>query len=83
MNNSADPVALDMIISPGIDGLEAYRRIREINPAQKTVSVSGFSETERVREAHAVGAGSYVQKPCILEKIDLAIRDELIKEVHA
>ncbi len=45
--------------------------------------MSGFSETERVREAHALGAGSYVQKPYILERIGLAIRDELIKETHA
>jgi len=73
----ADLVVLDMIMDPGIDGLEAYERILQINPAQKAIIVSGYSETERVRKAQELGAGAYVRKPYILEKIGLAIRKEL------
>ncbi|HUH65073.1 MAG TPA: ATP-binding protein, partial [Syntrophales bacterium] len=72
-----DLVVLDMIMDPGIDGLTTYQRIIEINPKQKAIIVSGFSETDRVKKAQALGAGAYVRKPYVLEKIGLAIRHEL------
>jgi PAS domain S-box-containing protein len=75
--NRADILLLDMIMEPGIDGLETYRRILEISPRQKTILVSGFSETDRVRMAQRLGAGAYIRKPYVMEKIGLAIRDEL------
>ena len=77
----ADLIVLDMIMDPGIDGLETYRRILEIHPRQKAVIVSGFSETDRVRKAQALGAGAYVRKPYVREKIGLAIRQELDKQI--
>jgi nitrogen-specific signal transduction histidine kinase/CheY-like chemotaxis protein len=77
--NKADILVLDMIMAPGIDGLETYQRVLEINPRQKAILVSGFSETDRVKEAQKLGAGSYVKKPYIMEKIGVAIRDELFK----
>jgi PAS domain S-box-containing protein len=73
----ADLLVLDMIMDPGIDGLETYRRILEIHPGQKAIIVSGFSETDRVKKAQALGAGAYVQKPYMREKIGLAVRREL------
>ena len=73
----ADLVALDMIMDPGIDGMETYRRILEINHGQKAVIVSGFSETDKVRKAQEMGAGTFVRKPYILGKIGLAVRNEL------
>ena len=76
-DNSADLLVLDMIMDPGIDGLETYKRILELRPGQKAIIVSGFSETERVREAQRLGAGAYVRKPYLLEKFGLAVRDEL------
>ncbi|TSA46181.1 MAG: hybrid sensor histidine kinase/response regulator [Deltaproteobacteria bacterium] len=75
--NRADILVLDMIMAPGMDGLETYQRVLEINPKQKAIIVSGFSETERVRKTQKLGAGAYVKKPYILEKIGVAIRDEL------
>jgi two-component system, cell cycle sensor histidine kinase and response regulator CckA len=75
--NKADILVLDMIMVAGIDGLETYQRVLEINPRQKAILVSGFSETERVREAQKLGAGAYVKKPFLMEKIGVTIRDEL------
>jgi len=72
-----DILVLDMIMEPGIDGLETYRRIIDIHPGQKAIIASGFSETDRVREAQALGAGPYIKKPYTLEKIGMAIRREL------
>jgi len=78
-NNSADLLILDMIMDPGIDGLETYKRILEIHPNQKAIIASGFSETDRVKEAQRLGAGAYVKKPYTLEKIGLAVKTELGK----
>ena len=76
-HHSADLVILDMIMDPGIDGLETYRRILALHPNQRAIIASGFSESERVREAQHLGAGTYVRKPYMLEKIGLAVRQEL------
>jgi len=72
-------VVLDMIMDPGMDGLDTYRRILEIRPGQKAIIVSGFAETERVRIAQELGAGDYVKKPYVLHRIGTAIHKELMK----
>jgi CheY-like chemotaxis protein len=77
--NKVDLIVLDMIMAPGIDGLDTYMRILDIHPKQKAIIVSGFSETDRVIQAIKLGAGAYVRKPYLLEKIGLAIRKELDK----
>jgi CheY-like chemotaxis protein len=75
--NEVDLIILDMIMEPGIDGFETYRRICEFKPAQKAIIVSGFAETERVKMVQSIGAGTFVRKPYIREKIGLAVRREL------
>lgn len=76
-HKTADVVLLDMIMPPGMDGLDTYRKILEIHPKQKALLVSGFSETNRVREAMELGAKAYIRKPYVLESIGLALRDVL------
>ena len=77
--NPADLILLDMIMDPGMDGLETYRRILRMRPEQKAIIVSGYSETDRVEEMKTLGAAQYIKKPYRLEKIGLAIRRELEK----
>jgi PAS domain S-box-containing protein len=72
-----DLIVLDMIMDPGMDGLDTYRNVLKILPKQKTIIVSGFSESERVGAAQALGAGAYVRKPYIMEKLGIAVRKEL------
>ena len=75
--NSADLLILDMMMDPGIDGLETYKRIQKYHPHQKAIIASGYSETERVKEARRIGVNGYIQKPYSLEKIGLAVRTQL------
>jgi PAS domain S-box-containing protein len=77
--HSADLMVLDMIMEPGIDGLETYKQIVAINPGQKTIIASGYSESERVKEAQRMGAGAYIRKPYLLEKLGRAVKAELAK----
>lgn len=74
---AVDLVILDMVMPPGIDGLETYRRMLEIRPAQRAIIVSGYAESERVREAQSLGAGAYLRKPVTLGKLARAVRREL------
>lgn len=78
--HSVDLVILDMIMDPGIDGLDTYKKILELHPGQRAVIASGFSETERVREAQNLGAGRYVKKPYTLENIGMAVKAELCRQ---
>jgi two-component system, cell cycle sensor histidine kinase and response regulator CckA len=77
--NSIDLVLLDMIMDPGINGRETYERIIKIYPNQKAVIVSGFAETDEVKETQRLGAGKYIKKPLTLESLGPAIREELEK----
>lgn len=77
--NTVDLILLDMIMDPGINGRETYERIIKIHPNQKAIIVSGFAETENVKAAQKLGAGKYIKKPVTLEKIGLAVKEELGK----
>jgi PAS domain S-box-containing protein len=79
-HNSADILMLDMIMAPGIDGLETYKRVLDMHPGQKAIVASGFSETDRVKETQRLGAGAYVKKPYLMKNIGPAVRRELDKK---
>ncbi|MGC9367691.1 MAG: PAS domain S-box protein [bacterium] len=74
-----DLIILDMIMEPDLDGLDTYKKIIEINPGQKALIVSGYSETERVRKAQKLGVGPYLQKPYSVHELSRLIREELDK----
>jgi signal transduction histidine kinase len=77
--NGADLLVLDMIMNPGMDGLETYQKILKFHPEQKAVIASGYSESKHVKKAQRIGAGTYVKKPYSFEKIGLAVKGELSK----
>ncbi|MEI7638407.1 MAG: PAS domain S-box protein [Syntrophus sp. (in: bacteria)] len=79
-NEKVDLIVLDMIMDPGMDGLDTYKAIAEIYPKQKAVIVSGFSETDRVKEAKMLGVGDYIRKPYVIERLGLAVRKELDRQ---
>lgn len=72
-----DLIILDMIMEKGFDGLDTFKSIRKINPAQKAIILSGFAETDRVREALQLGVGGYIKKPYTITDIGRAVREEL------
>lgn len=80
--NPVDILLLDMIMEPGMDGLETYKQIRHIHPNQKAVIASGYAENERVKQTQRMGAGTYIRKPYTLEKIAVALRTELNSKIH-
>ena len=72
-----DLVILDMIMEPGMDGLDTYLEIKKQTPGQKVLIASGFSESNRVLEAQKQGAGSYIKKPYSMKTLAFMVRKEL------
>ncbi len=75
--NPVDLVILDMIMDPGMDGLDTFRAIREHYPEMKAVIASGYAETDRVKDALEMGVGRYLKKPYSLEGLGNTVRDIL------
>ena len=72
-----DLVILDMIMEPGMDGLDTYLEIQKQTPGQKVLIASGFSESDRVFAAQKMGAGGYIRKPYSMKTLALTVSKEL------
>ena len=71
---------LDMIMDPGIDGYETYRRILKIRPDSRALITSGYGQTEQVDMTMQLGAGAYLQKPYTIDKLGIALKKALRKK---
>ncbi|MGD9364504.1 MAG: response regulator [Desulfobacteraceae bacterium] len=76
-----DLLLLDMIMEPGMDGLDTFKRVLSIYPEQKAVIASGYTKNDRVRSALELGA-SFVHKPYCLEEIARAVKNKLAGHHH-
>lgn len=75
----ADLLLLDMIMEPGINGYQTYLQALKLNPQQKALISSGFSESRDVQRTQAAGAGAYLKKPYTLQQLGMAVKNELRK----
>jgi len=57
-----DVVLMDISL-PGIDGTEALKRIRTINPIQSVIMLTAFATVENAIQALKDGASDFVKKP--------------------
>ncbi len=80
---TCDLVLLDMIMEPGMDGLDTYRHMIRRHPGQKALIVTGYSETDRVKTAQSLGAGQCLRKPYTFAELAQAIREELDRPAPA
>ncbi len=64
-----DLVILDMVMKPGISGLETFKRILEFKPDQRAIIASGFSTQQAIDEAQQLGITDFISKPYSAEKL--------------
>ncbi len=67
-----DLVTMD-ITMPEVDGIEAVKAIKEINPGSKIVMISALGQESHIREAIMVGASGFIVKPFKEESIIKAL----------
>ena len=72
-----DLVLLDMLMDPGINGRETFERILHTCPGQKAIVVSGYSDSEDIKQAMELGVLALLKKPYTMEEIGLAVREAL------
>lgn len=70
---SPDLICMD-INMPGLNGIEATRKLRQQNPQTKVVALSAFTDQRYVLDMLAAGANGYVTKAERSEELLRAIR---------
>jgi two-component system nitrogen regulation response regulator NtrX len=71
------PVVLLDVWLPGIDGLQALAKIRQIAPGTIVIMISGHGSIETAVRATKLGAFDFVEKPLSLEKTLLVVKNAL------
>ncbi len=72
-----DLMVIDMIMDPGMNGLETFQAVRKIRPHQKAIIASGFAESGSITSALQIGVGAYVRKPYSIEQIGRPVKEML------
>lgn len=67
-----DLVLLDIKMS-GMDGIEALKRIRELNKQVKVIMITGRDDEEAKRATGELGACGYIHKPLELDELERAV----------
>jgi two-component system, NtrC family, nitrogen regulation response regulator NtrX len=73
-----DLVLLDVAL-PGMDGLEALRRIRAAGHTVPVVMISGHASAEQVVSALREGAIDFMDKPLALERVLVTVNNALAR----
>lgn len=68
-----DVVLMDMMM-PGMNGIEATRRIKQANPDARVIALTSFSDEGNVQQALQAGALSYLLKNVSVDELASAVR---------
>jgi CheY-like chemotaxis protein len=63
-----DLIIMDMVM-PIMDGREAFKEIRKLNPKQKIFIISGYSQREDMEDLLENGAVGFMRKPFQVREI--------------
>lgn len=75
-DHSPDLVLLDISL-PGIDGIEALGRIKQINPDIPVIMITAYEDITTVISVMKLGAYDYVIKPIHMDSLEVTIKNAL------
>lgn len=81
-NEYPDLFLLDMIMEPGIDGVETFNNICAMTPNPKALIASGFSKMKQVKAASKIGVGQHLRKPYTIENLAQAVKKVLSRNTQ-
>lgn len=73
-------VLLDLKM-PGMDGMEALRRIAHDSPATRVVIITAHGSVPNAVEAMKLGAADFLQKPFSPDEVRTVVRDVLARDL--
>jgi DNA-binding NarL/FixJ family response regulator len=76
-----DVVLMD-ISMPGLNGIDATRRMLDVNPAMKVLALTAHSDRNMVREILKAGAMGYIVKDSAVEELVLAVHTAIGGRVY-
>jgi len=69
-----DLIVIDLVLGDAFDGVETYKKIKEMAPGQKAILASGFADITRIVEARKLGISRCFQKPYTTENLGKNVR---------
>ncbi len=78
--HTVDLLIIDMLMPPGMNGYQTYKKVLEIHPDQKAVIASGFSKNQDVVATLKLGAGAFIRKPYTMEQLAETVHDVLYRQ---
>lgn len=85
-NQPVDLVIMDVVMSEGINGLEASKRIKELRPDTVILLVTSMPEVSYIEKAREIGVNSFwykeVQEQPLLEVMDRTMAGEHVYPNH-
>jgi DNA-binding NtrC family response regulator len=74
-------IALVDLKMPGMDGEQTLQALKEEHPWMEVVILTGHGSVDSAVECTKIGASSYLQKPCELERLLSVLADAYKKKV--
>ena len=71
------PVVLLDVWLPGLDGLQALAKIRQVAPDSVVIMISGHGSIDTAVRATKLGAFDFLEKPLLLDKTVLVVKNAL------
>jgi DNA-binding NtrC family response regulator len=66
------------ILMPGMNGIEALKRLRQESPGSAVIMISGHADTDLALQALDLGAYDFIQKPLDLKYLERTLLAKIV-----